>query len=469
MKIYDEITKLILAPLYFNLTGNVVLRRLAELEKTQYLPLERLNSIQYENLKNLLVHSYRHVPFYRERFDKAGFDPHSFSGPADINCIPYLTKEDLQKNMNKLVASNYDIRDLIADASGGSTGKPTNFYKDPLRNQLRSADKIRHDKWSGWNFGEKYVTLWGARREFEKAESLKTRVIEAYIYRVSGFNAFDVSEEKALQYIGELKKIRPAMIVAYANVAYFFAEIIHKHKIDLSEAKIKGLISSAETLTGEKRAAIQSAFNCKVLNRYGSREAGLIASECPHQEGMHINSENVFVEIQENGREVQPGETGEIIVTDLWNYGMPLIRYQMGDIGVKSDRVCSCGRGLPMLHEVRGRVSDFIVDSKGGLVHGEYFTHLFYGIGGIEQFQLVQESAERIVLKILPRTGYDPRQTERIVEKIKICLGGDIHVDVLICNDSFVETSGKFRFTVSKLAPLHFRANQIASCAREEQ
>jgi len=463
MTFYDTFNKTLLMPLYFRMTSNIALQRLSQLEKTQYLAPSILEDLQFESLRRLLVHCYLQVPFYRRRFDEAGFDPLRFSDPADVKRIPYLTKSDLQRQAADLVARNYRRSDLVPDASGGSTGKPTNFYKDRLRNQLRSADKMRHDRWCGWHEGEKYVTLWGAQREFDPKIPLTTRLVERYLYRAYGFNAFDVTPEKVLDYLVQLKKIRPSMIVAYANVAHLFARIIDQKRVDLSGLGLKGVISSAETLTPEKRADIEAAFHTKVLNRYGSREVGVVASECLAQEGLHVNAENVLVEIQQGGKDTAPGETGEIIVTDLWNYGMPFIRYQMGDVGVKSDRTCSCGRGLPLLQQVTGRVSDFIVDSRGGLVHGEYFTHLFYGLSGVEQFQLVQEDRTRILLNVRPGEGFQRILLDPVIAKIRTCLGQEVEVEVRLVDGSLVEASGKYRFTISRISGDRFAGLERAA------
>lgn len=454
--IYKKINKRIIFPLYMWKNHNRMLWRLADIEKTQWLSKQEIDRIQLERLKKLLVYSYNNVEFYRKRFDSAGFNPVKFNDISALKDIPCLTKEDMQNHLNELVAKCVDVKQLIPDSSGGSTGKPTNFFKDLRRHQERRADQIRHDRWCGWDIGEKMVTLWGAQREFEKQPTLKERLVERYIYRSFGFNAFDISEEKVLHYIEQIKKIRPSMIIAYANVAYLFAKIIEEHKVDMGMLGLKGLISSAETLTEEKRDIIEAAFKCKVLNRYGSREVGLIASECLKQKGMHVNSENVVIEIMKDDNEVEPGQTGEVVVTDLWNYGMPMIRYKMGDVAMKSDHVCSCRRGLPVIGGIEGRVGDFIVDSKGGLVHGEYFTHLFYGVEGVEQFQFIQETRNLIVLRIVPGENFSKSILEPIYKKIKLSLGGQIEVRTEICDTSLIEASGKFRFTISKLSGKYF-------------
>ena len=133
--LYNMINKHLIMPLYFRYTNNVSLPRLNELIKTQYLTPEQIRREQFNNIKKLLIHSYNNVPFYRERFDSVGFNPEKFADLKEFNRIPYLTKKDLQDNLSRLIAANYNKSELIPDASGGSTGKPTNFYKDIRRNR----------------------------------------------------------------------------------------------------------------------------------------------------------------------------------------------------------------------------------------------------------------------------------------------------------------------------------------------
>jgi phenylacetate-CoA ligase len=454
--IYEKIAKHVLLPLYLHKSKNQTLKRLAQLEQSQYASAEILRQRQLDALKRLLHHCYQNVPFYRERFDSVGFDPELFKDFGDLTRIPYLTKQDLQQNLSQLVAGNCSKENLVIDASGGSTGKPTNFYKDTRRFLDSRADQIRHDRWCGWDLGEKCVKLWGAQREFDSQLSRKYQLVEKYVHRVYGFNAFDISEEKVLNYLIQLKTIQPSMILAYANVATLFANIIWRNNVDMSGLRLKGLICSAETLTEEKRAAIESAFRCKVLNRYGSREVGLVASECLQQDGLHVNTDSVYLEIEKQGKQAAPGEPGEIIVTDLWNYGMPFIRYQMGDVGVRSLHPCSCGRNLPTIKDVTGRVSDFFVDAKGGLVHGEYFTHLFYGLEAVEQFQLIQETRDRMTMRIVPGSGFAPSMLDPVLAKVRQCIGSEVAVDIQYSHSSLVEVSGKFRFTISKVSNSYF-------------
>ncbi len=228
----SNINKHIVLPLYMRKSRNDVLCRSKELVRSQYYSVVQIHQIQLQQLNKLLHHAYKNVPFYKDRFDSVGFKPDDMNSIQDIERIPYLTKSDVQNNLEKLIARNYESKFLLADASGGSTGKPTIFYKDLYRHQIRRADQIRHDQWTGWDIGEKYVTLWGAQRgNLIQRIPLKTKILEKYIYRVYGFNAFDISEQKVVDYIHELRKIKPTMILAYANVAYLFARIIINKRI----------------------------------------------------------------------------------------------------------------------------------------------------------------------------------------------------------------------------------------------
>jgi phenylacetate-CoA ligase len=206
-------------------------------------------------------------------------------------------------------------------------------------------------------------------------------------------------------------------------------------------------------LTESKRGIIEKAFSCKVLNRYGSREVGLIASECQQQSGLHINADNLHVEIVKNGKAVPVGESGDILVTDFSNKGMPLIRYNLGDVGRLSKDICSCGRTLPLMQSVEGRSGDFFVADDGSLVHGEYFTHLFYGIEEVIKFQIIQESLIDIQLKIVTKDDrLKDEHINNIKNKTQKILGKQCIVQVEYVKDIPPTASGKSLFTISRVS-----------------
>lgn len=451
MDIYKYINKFFIYPMYYFRNKDNRLKRLAEVEKTLVLDRKSIEEIQLNKLVKIIEYAYNNTQYYRQLLDNAGVSPSSIKSFKDVESIPVLTKKDIQENTDSMISGEFLKEDLLQDSSGGSTGEPTIFYKTLEYQQLRAADQIRHDRWSGWDIGDKIGLIWGAQRDLSATKSVKEFIISRYIARIWELDAFEMTENRMQQYTETLEKISPKMILGYANALVEFSKYLIKNKPN-HKIRPEGIISSAETLTSEKRKIIETAFKCKVLNRYGSREVGLIASECKAQDGLHINSDSIFLEVVNDGISVADGCSGDILITDLTNKAMPLIRYNLGDVGNKSSKQCTCGNQLPILQEVEGRSGDFFVTEKGALVHGEYFTHLFYGIEDVVQFQVIQESITDIRLLLVSKSnninaGYinDFKENTNTILK-NTC---NFHVELV---DKIKPTkTGKLLFTISKV------------------
>jgi len=354
--------------------------------------------------------------------------------------------------MQDMISTEYSMSELVKDSSGGSTGEPTVYYKNVERHNLRRADQIRHDRWSGWDIGKRKALIWGAQRDLKAVQSFRENILATYIERQWELDAFEMSEAEMSRFTDQLEKLQPSMILGYANALQLYSVYLLEHKPNHS-IKLDGIVSSAETLTEEKRKIIEKAFGCKVLNRYGSREVGLIASECKAQKGLHINAENIYLELVDaNANHVKHGN-GDIVVTDFWNFGMPLIRYKLGDVGTVSESHCSCGRGLPLLGSVAGRTGDFFVSQNGDKIHGEYFTHLFYELPQVKQFQMIQESLDLVVFNIV-ETSESKEQSylDGIFRKTKEILGENIKIEYHFVKEIEPTSTGKLLFTISKVS-----------------
>jgi phenylacetate-CoA ligase len=215
--------------------------------------------------------------------------------------------------------------------------------------------------------------------------------------------------------------------------------------------ELRAIIVSAETLHEEWRLAIQETFGVPVYNRYAGRDTHIVAQECNLQKGLHLASEYIYVEVIKEGYPARPGETGEIVITRLDNLAMPFIRYRTGDLGVMSDRVCSCGRGLPLIERVDGRLLDVIKTKNGGVVTGIVFAHLMKDFEEIKIFQLHQMTEDHLVLKLVTDPpGYlsDPEKIERV---IKTYIGDTVRIDYEFCDEIPLTPSGKRRMTISHL------------------
>ncbi|MGH8801978.1 MAG: phenylacetate--CoA ligase family protein, partial [Casimicrobiaceae bacterium] len=202
-----------------------------------------------------------------------------------------------------------------------------------------------------------------------------------------------------------------------------------------------------------QRAVIERVFGCRVGNGYGGRDAGFIAHECPSG-GMHISAEDIVVEtVDAEGTQVAPGNPGEIVVTHLATADFPFIRYRTGDLGVLGTHPCACSRGLPLLAEVQGRSTDFVVARDGTIMHGLALIYVIRDLPGIDRFRIVQETLARTRVEIVPASDFRPETTARIVAGLQTRLGASVEIVVDMVDDLEREASGKFRYVQSRVAP----------------
>jgi phenylacetate-CoA ligase len=233
-------------------------------------------------------------------------------------------------------------------------------------------------------------------------------------------------------------------VVAYASAAYLVARYMKEHSIRL-EHPPRAVITSAEVLLPHYRPLIESQFGCKVFNRYGSREVGFVAMECAHG-SMHINAPDVLVEVHNPG----PDGVGELLITQLNNLVFPFIRYRIGDLAAIQSSSCACGRHLPCLTDLRGRASDFITAPDGTLIHGEWFTHLFYEVSGVALFTFRQVGPTQYVFDVQRDADFDRAAFHKAMEKARIRLGSGARIEINFVDRFEATPSGKHRFVVNE-------------------
>jgi len=256
------------------------------------------------------------------------------------------------------------------------------------------------------------------------------------------------------KYVQKINNIKPGLILAYTNAIDGLALFIKENCLSIYSPK--AIMTSAGVLYPEVRARIEKVFQASVFNRYGSREVGDIACNCEKNQGLHIIPDIHYIEIlDEQGREVKPGERGEIVVTLLTNYTMPLIRYKIGDRSILSEIECSCGRGFPLLKKVEGRVRSVFKNKQGDFIDGGVFVSLFYFRENIKQFQVIQESLEQITITLVLK---DKRQTKvakkdfmEINKATKIIMGNKTIIKYKLVDVIDSSPSGKYSYVFSKL------------------
>ena len=430
------------------------LERYYILKKNQYLSYDDNQEKQLDKLNNLLTHAYNHVPYYHQLFkelDIISDDRVTFSSIDELSQIPILTKNIIRFEKENLYSDDIDKRDIYKNSSGGSTGEPLSFIQD---SEYAMSNRLSTQLAFSWNGCEPYddkVVIWGAERDiFDGKKSLKSYLLDIYYNRLV-LNSFKMSEDDMREYISILNRTKPQLIKAYAHSIYEIAKFAKKNSIKVEPQQAIHL--AAGTVYESMRVLIEEIFSCKAYNYYGSREVGSIASECQAQNGLHIMQEHTLVEIiNSDGNPCKVGERGEVVVTTLHNYSMPLIRYKIGDIAILGDdRPCSCGCTYVKLEKVVGRTTDLFESKSGEKIDGEYFTHLFYFRDWIEQFQVIQKSVDEIIIKIVKNSTKIEADLVDIERKIKMVMGEDCKVVFEYLKEIPRTITGKHRYTISTI------------------
>ncbi len=328
-----------------------------------------------------------------------------------------LTKADIRANGDRLLSDTFRGQKLFTKTTSGSTGVPLTVFVDADAMAWKRACTIRSDQWSGWTLGERVARLWG--HGAAERGGWKTRLIRWLVYRESYLNTLGIDRMRLRAFADHLRRNPPGLLFGHAHSLYLLAAYARKY---CPEAiRPSGIISAAMTLHGWQRSVIEEAFDRPVTNRYGCEEVSLIACECEEHNGLHLNADGVYCEVIPDDRlDAGPG-AGRLLVTDLTNRAMPLIRYQVGDVVVASDRTCACGRGLPLIERVIGREADYVLTPAGVLISGISLTdHFATEIRGAAQVQIVQEKLTFLRLRLVPGEGFgadSQRQIESLVQK----------------------------------------------------
>ncbi len=448
---YQRIVESLLYPVLVKKQGSKELAILAELQRCEKMSSDELQAIRLERLRDILQHAGEFVPFYRDRFAAAGFNPATVTDFSDLQKIPVLTKKDIQENRDSLISTAYKRQDLIANRTGGSTGSPLQFFHDKQRWDVRQAATIRHNLWAGHKIGQKVAVLWGHQSDLAGFKSLKAKLRNIFIDRLLICDSSSFSEASLKQFALDFQRFQPEGILAYANSLALVVDFMKANNIELPPPV--SIITSAEVLTAENREKIENYFGVKVFDRYGSRETSVIASECSAHDGMHIGAEYLHLEFVDGNRAVSPGESGDILVTVLGNHAFPFIRYSIGDVGAASPQsTCGCGVTLPKMQMVAGRTTDFLLAPDGRKVSGAALTiYLAAKVPGVRQAQIVQRERARLIFKLVTDSQFNANSKAMIEERVRHFFGASMGVDYSLVNEIPKEASGKYRFSICEL------------------
>jgi len=382
--------------------------RLDDLRAIEKLSFESLQRRQAARAAQILNYAANKSPYYRANWSDA--TPVTASNAIDvIKSLPFLTKQDLQESQNQIEVPGFRFR-TSTKITGGSTGQPVTIRKDrEATAQERAAMWLAYG-WYGVKIGDRAARFWG--RPYTAGRRLSSALGDFSMNRIRA-SAFAFGDAELADYWNRCLKFSPDYLHGYVSMVETFAAFLLRRGYDGRRLRLKSVIVTSEVLSPPQRSVIEEAFGAKVQIEYGCGEAGPIAHECEFGR-MHLHIENLYVEIlKADGTETRPGETGEVVITDLHNRAVPLIRYKLGDFGIRGTP-CVCGRGFPVLDKLWGRAYDFVETADGKRYHGEFFLYAVEDLRrsgyGISQFQVIQKEIGSLqVLLVVP-----PDDRERV-------------------------------------------------------
>lgn len=440
--------------------SSTVLEKIKLLQQWENLDYKQTATLQKKHLKEILVHSYHNVPYYKEELLKAGaVDILGKVNLEKFSKIPLLEKKTIRERFHDLKSKDLSMRRWYQNTSGGSTGEPVVFIQDSSYHDWSIATAILFDYWTGYFPSERKILLWGSVRDlFIGKETTKIKFLR-WLKNEIWLNAFRMKAEQMRNYAIQINSYKPAQILAYAESIYELARFIEREGLQIYSPR--AIMTSAGSLFPHMRETIERIFKTPVFNRYGCREVGAIACECERHKGLHIASPLQFVEvIRTDGTKATQGEAGELVITSLKNFAMPFIRYRIGDVGIWENKECDCGRGWQRLRKISGRTTNVFFTRDGGVVSPEYFIHLIgveLNTGWIRKFQVVQENYDHVRIKIVQHEkvtnpiNFYAQAIENIEQKILLVMGNNCLVEFIFVDDIPPAESGKYLYTITKI------------------
>ncbi len=418
-----------------------------ELERSQWLGREELERIQFAALHRLVSHAFANCPYYQKEWSKRGLRPQSLKTLEDFGSWPIIGRETVRENRLRMRMASSGKR-LFPKSTGGSSGVPLYFDLDMNSYAWKLATWYRGYDWANAAPGTKQLWLWGVPLGPQPWwKPFKDRLYQRF-YRRFVLNCFHLNEETFHRYLHQLNRYKPDVIVAYTNALYVFAQFLDGE--NLKVFRPKSIVLGAEKVHDFQRQLIERVFGCQVYETYGSREFTFIAGECDRHRGLHLSIETLLVEVVDDyGRPVPEGEEGNIVITDLTNYGMPFVRYANDDRAVAGWKKCSCGRGLPLLRKVVGRRLDILQTPDGRKIPGEFFPHLMKDFPAVKRFQVVQEDLNHIQLRVVLKNAWNEGDRKFLDHEIRKVLGQAIRFDLLPVDDIPLTRAGKLQVVLN--------------------
>ena len=431
-----------------------VMSRKKDFHRFAFDTIENIEAHSFQKLKNVLNHAFKSCPYYHELWKEISFDPKYIETPKEIGASPVLTKDMIEENKERMISKKFSPNHLEKSYTGGSSGTPISFFRDRACTSARIGRQLGILELCGYQVGARCGLIWGAHQDLGRAgegQGLK-RKFRKFAQGKETLSCTIMNEEKLKDFHSRLARFRPEVLYGYPNAIVEFANFVNKSR--LPSIPVKVILCTAERLTGEQRKILSETFDAEVFNLYCTREHGCIGFECRRHDGFHLDIGSVYLEIIFEGRPAKRGEPGEIVITDLLNYGMPFIRYKIGDNGRLSTKPCDCGSNLPLLSKLDGRETDMLYRPDGSMVAGIMLIDMFLDEPAIKAMQIVQETPSTVDLLLVASKGFNKDIKQRAITEMKKYLGHEININIKLVKEIRRNPiSGKYQEVVCKIAP----------------
>ena len=447
----DKLIQHVAYPLWDFREGGIRLKEYRRLHQAQWDLAAERRRYQQDRLRSILTHAYETVPYYRSAWSRNRLDT-VIRDPGRLSGLPVLCKKDVRNSRGHLISDRTHAGKLIGAKTGGSTGVSLDVRFDARCQQLRNGAEMWANDMAGWRPGTLVGALWGSP---PIPATLKEKIRSTFHDRVFYLDTMHLDLNSMGDFLQKVAGRHAKMLFGHAHSLYELAIFARQNSVAIPE--LDGIVATSMMLLDYQRNAIEAVFGTRVTDRYGCEEVGLIACEAPECGVKHLNTDHLVVEILDEADEpVASGETGRIVLTDLNNFGMPFIRYDVGDVGAVSTEPCDCGRGLPCLDRLVGRTADYFLHPDGSRVSGVSLVEkTLTAIDGLEQLQLIQESPRRISAKAVATGRSEVQVSDELRNALAAAFGDGMTADVEFVDRLDRSASGKYRFAICRIDHEH--------------
>jgi len=413
--------------------------------RAQWLDAEQVRQVQLDKLRDLLAHATRRVPHYRD-MHRRGQLPDRPDTLEQFASVPALRKSDIIAQPDAFISETADRRQLIPHRSGGSTGQTVHYFVSPPAAIDTAAAEIWADSLAGYRLGDPIASLWGSHFDAASHSRSLRQSISDYLRNYQVHMTDRLDEPQMRRIWRRLSSFRPTVLLGYAGPLVEFARFIADRRPGPVRFPTRGLVTTAEPLAEQGRQLLREVFRRPVFDRYGTREVGLVAMECDRHEGLHVNAYDLLVELEPAAD--GPAGMYKVLVTKLNEYAMPLIRYELGDLVSGHLRLCSCGRGYPLIDHVTGRQVSVLRQKDGTPIAGEVFVALL-DYQPVRRYRVVQQADYSVRIEIVPDDGYGPEAEATITKHVRAIIGDQLPLRIELRREIPLTPSGKLLPVIS--------------------